>query len=144
MMDVEQAMKEVQSAETLPLESVAGRVWAGTKYEYPTAARLLKAANTLAAEVRRLQSAVPAGHVRDENGVDRKVLGALPITADECVVGIGALVYEFDADDEPPQWVEQEADHFAHELVCNTENPVEVYAKCYSTRAAAEAARRAT
>lgn len=37
--------------------------------------------------------AVPAGCVRDENGVDRKVLGTLPLTADGAVIGRGAEVY---------------------------------------------------
>lgn len=30
----------------------------------------------------------PAGFVRDEHGVDRRVLGTLPVTADGCVVGV--------------------------------------------------------
>ena len=36
---------------------------------------------------------VPAGCVRDDKGVDRKVLGMLPITEDGAVVGVGATVW---------------------------------------------------
>jgi len=50
-----------------------------------------QAATILAAEVRRLQAEnarlrPEAGHVIDENGVKRRVLGTLPLTADGCVV----------------------------------------------------------
>jgi len=41
--------------------------------------------------------AVPAGCVRDENGVDRKVLGTLPLTKDGCVVGVDAVVFHPDS-----------------------------------------------
>jgi hypothetical protein len=33
------------------------------------------------------------GHVRDSDGVDRKVLGTLPMTKDNCVIGDGAYVW---------------------------------------------------
>ena len=33
------------------------------------------------------------GHIIDENGVERRVLGTLPITHDGCVVGDGAVVH---------------------------------------------------
>ena len=36
---------------------------------------------------------IPHGHVRDEHGVDRKVLGTLPLTEDGCVCGIGGTIY---------------------------------------------------
>lgn len=35
----------------------------------------------------------PKGHILTDDGVVRKVLGTLPITADGCVVGDGARVY---------------------------------------------------
>lgn len=57
------------------------------------------ALQTLAAEVRRLQGAVPAGHVRDEKGVDYRI-GAIgtdvPVTADGEIVMHGDLVYHPD------------------------------------------------
>ena len=34
----------------------------------------------------------PAGFVRDEAGVDRRVLGTLPVTKDGCVAGDGARI----------------------------------------------------
>jgi len=34
----------------------------------------------------------PAGFVRDDAGVDRRVLGTLPVTADGCVAGDGARI----------------------------------------------------
>lgn len=43
-------------------------------------------------ETRASALRVPANHVRDENGVDMRVLGTLPKTLDHCVVGIGANV----------------------------------------------------
>lgn len=38
-------------------------------------------------------ASVGKGCMRDEHGVERKVLGTLPLTADGCVAGIGAEVY---------------------------------------------------
>ena len=35
----------------------------------------------------------PPGHIMDETGAVRKVLGTLPMTADGCVVGDGAIVH---------------------------------------------------
>ena len=47
-----------------------------------------------AAIVRALQAArtPPPGHIIDATGVVRKVLGMLPVTADGCVAGHGAVV----------------------------------------------------
>jgi hypothetical protein len=37
--------------------------------------------------------AVREGHVRDDKGVERKVLGTLLLTADGCVAGIGGQIF---------------------------------------------------
>lgn len=39
----------------------------------------------------------PAGHIIDDQGVVRRVLGTLPVTADGCVVGDGCTVFREDA-----------------------------------------------
>lgn len=81
---------------------------------------------------------VPEGYVRTADGVDRKVLGTLPITADGCVPGLGASVswpgygeeYVYDG-------------HVRYSLVWAASIPVESSTPvrdCYSTREAAEAA----
>ena len=81
---------------------------------------------------------VPEGCVRTADGVDRKVLGTLPITADGCVPGLGASVswpgygeeYVYDG-------------HVRYSLVWAASIPVESSTPvrdCYSTREAAEAA----
>jgi hypothetical protein len=40
-----------------------------------------------------LEAKVPPGHILDDTGTVRKVLGSLPMTADGCVVVAGATVY---------------------------------------------------
>ena len=63
------------------------------------------------------------GHIIDEHGVERKVLGTLPLTADGCVVGDEAVVVD--------SWGTVQIVYAAHEDLI------------YSTREAAEAARNA-
>lgn len=132
MMDVEQAMKVAD--EQLALID-AGEL------ATPQAKQRAVAMATLAAEVRRLAGAVPAGHVRDEKGVDRKVLGDLPVTVDGCVIGNKAYLWNFmpgvkGRDDDKPM------------RVCYKPSPImdpDAYTDgptmMWSTRAAAEAAR---
>ena len=90
------------------------------------------------AESLRAAHRVPEGCVRTADGVDRKVLGTLPITADGCVPGLGASVswpgygeeYVYDG-------------HVRYSLVWAASIPVESSTPvrdCYSTREAAEAA----
>lgn len=80
----------------------------------------------------------PPGCVRDEHGVDRRVLGTLPLTGDGCVAGIGASVswkgygeeYVYDG-------------HVAFRPVWSASIPMDccVHIRdCYSTRSAAESA----
>lgn len=57
-----------------------------------------QAATILSAEVRRLQAEnarlrPEAEHIIDENAVKRRVLGTLPLTADGCVVGHKAYLW---------------------------------------------------
>lgn len=87
---------------------------------------------------------VQPGHVRDDKGVDRKVLGQLAITADDCVVGMGATVWN------GPHLGGNILPHIVHHDGVTWGN---AYApcmqiscgwdKCYSTDTAAEAARDA-
>jgi len=44
---------------------------------------------------------IPAGHVRTPDGVDRKVLGTLPVTADGVIAGSGAALYWNHGDGSP-------------------------------------------
>ena len=130
-MDVEQALKDAESG-----RRYNDQYWA-------------KVANTLAAEVRRLAGAVPAGHVRDEKGEDRRVLGKIPLTADGCVFGVNpgtvyhiadGEVLELEVEDETDEVAIDMTDDF--ELVDEDEMPTPLPPwECYSTRAAAEAAR---
>lgn len=86
-----------------------------------------------AAIVRALQAArtPPPGHIIDDAGVVRRVLGEIPVTDDGCVVGKFAKVWvvshggtqikQVQLDDPRKGWV--------------------MSPKCYSTREAAEAAK---
>lgn len=106
----------------------------------PDATAAKNTIRTLAAEVRRLQGAVPAGHVRDEKGVDVPFVGTLPRTADGVIVGHGATVYVNDMS----EVYQGRADCAAYAWFV-TPPPQDgfrrAYCKCYSTRGAAEAAR---
>lgn len=119
----------------------------------------LEVVRTLAAEVRRLSGAVPAGCVRDEAGADVPFVGTLPRTADNVIVGHGATIHHparFRCNDKNHTLVEgpsftmvlaedADADRDA------TRPPFVAWGgpqhdcagieECYSTRAAAEAAR---
>lgn len=84
---------------------------------------------------------VPEGCVRTADGVDRKVLGTLPLTADGCVVMPGEMVYvpdyAFAWTLQPEQTVAvatQDSDGYWRDMVVG---------ECYSTREAAEAALKA-
>lgn len=87
---------------------------------------------------------VPAGFVRGEDGVDRKVLGTLPLTADGCVVGMGCpKLWHPDSNDpsyEPEirAWFDEMHFH-VDEVVGGYEEIINLY----SIRAAAESARDA-
>lgn len=81
---------------------------------------------------------VPEGCVRDDKGVDRKVLGTLPVTADGAVVMVGQMVW-------PPRRGS------AFTLLSNRTIAIAVpngdgqwrdmtVGECYSTREAAQAA----
>jgi len=89
----------------------------------------------------------PPGHIIDDQGNVRKVLGTLPVTADGCVVGHGVKLYwceepyeishyETDFDG---VWFEDHATDYYGEAVGKDE-PI---SKCYSTKEAAEAAAEA-
>jgi len=73
----------------------------------------------------------PQGHIIDEDGVVRKVLGTLPMTADGCVIGQNSdLWYVLPAG-------------AATETVCMTHTPyMEAHQPAYSSREAAEAANK--
>lgn len=82
---------------------------------------------------REAKISAPEGHVLTDDGVVRKVLGSLPVTADGCVVGV-------------------ENDHHCADLWHLDDMPVFVrpewksfpgFSKCYSTRTAAESAHEA-
>lgn len=91
---------------------------------------------TLAAEVRRLSGAVPAGCVRDDKGEDFPVLGELPLTADRCVAGRGEYDLHHPAGSTWRPVVICAYYPFGHEY-----DPSIGFDEVYSTRAAAEAAR---
>jgi len=89
-----------------------------------------------AAIVRALQAAhkPPPGHIIDDAGVVRKVLGTLPVTADGCVVGVGAQVWFIAYGGTEILWA------IIHDSRKGwLQSPV-----CYSTAKAAEAAKEAT
>lgn len=93
--------------------------------------------------IREAMSAFP-GHIIDEQGVVRKVLGALPITADGCVVGDGAALFHpnYEKQGVCGTWMSQQGTarfYFARGLVNDWKDvPLR---ECYSTREAAEAAK---
>lgn len=76
----------------------------------------------------------PTGCIIDDKGVVRKVLGTLPVTADGCVAGMWAELWGIDQC------------NCAVESTSCTWRPGHHYrlVECYSTRAAAEAARKDT
>ena len=72
----------------------------------------------------RAAAAVPAGCVRDDNGVVRKVLGTLPVTADNMIAGSAASLW----------WLD-------HTTVVQHVSVLPIRVDdCYSTREAAQAA----
>ena len=72
----------------------------------------------------RSAAAVPAGCVRDDNGVVRKVLGTLPVTADNMIAGSAASLW----------WLD-------HTTVVQHVSVLPIRVDdCYSTREAAQAA----
>lgn len=80
--------------------------------------------------------APPPGHILDDKGVVRRVLGTLPVTADGVVVGDCAEVWITEGPDEPIACVHLDKCGYS----CEAEGfwPVD---ECYSTREAAIAAR---
>lgn len=101
-----------------------------------------EAATTLAAEVRRLAGAVPAGCVRDETGADVPFVGTLPRTADGVIVGHNADIFvrggfKADAVGNGVAWGPVTLDIDTGER----HRTAFAFDQCYSTRAAAEAAR---
>lgn len=81
-----------------------------------------------------LRKAAPYGYVIDDQGVVRLVLGSLPLTMDGCLAGYGAVVYH-ESGAKWHQYLVASDTHRSHELVAG---------QCYSTRAAAEAAKGTT
>ena len=90
-----------------------------------------------AAIVRALQAArtPPAGHIIDDAGEVRKVLGTLPVTADGCVIGTNATVFGL--------WTPQYSDGETSVTCSKTSGVVCAPHACWSTRKAAEAAKEA-
>lgn len=87
----------------------------------------------------RAAAAVPAGCVRDDKGVDRKVLGTLPVTADGCVVAPNGYVWVM-----PPHCANPAGFGFrVMDISCSffatPERDIR-WQDCYSTREAAQAA----
>jgi hypothetical protein len=81
------------------------------------------------------------GYIIDDQGVERKVLGTLPLTADGCVVGKKAYLWNT-----LPGWKGRDDDKLMR--ICYMPSPVhdpDEYTdgpmKMFSTREAAEAAR---
>ena len=92
------------------------------------------AADAIRAMAKLIDEAHAAGFITDEGKV-RKVLGTLPITADGCVIGHGALIHGY-WDDGEPGWTSRSSVRVDME---DWNKP-----ECggfYSTRDAAEAAR---
>ena len=82
--------------------------------------------------------AAPPGHIIDDAGVVRKVVGTLPITADGCVANIGSFVWNTD------QWSNHGKVHMREDDTVGAYfgtqwRPIDV---CYSTREAAEPSRK--
>ncbi len=109
------------------------------------------AMTTAIASAIRSVATPPEGCVRDDKGVDRKVLGTLPLTADGCVVANGAQVFAIGEDHGDcglggPIRIAHVGNIFAHndEIMAvdrwPREWPIE---NVYSTREAALAAHRA-
>lgn len=89
-------------------------------------------------EVRRLRGAVPSGHVRDETGADRRVLGELRTTIDGCVIGENAQVWVVMADHRDGRCLGLGRTQL---IVADDWEETDI-GECYSTREAADAARR--
>ena len=94
---------------------------------------------------------VPPGYVRDEHGVDRKVLGTLPLTADGGVVGMCAEVWAIgvvtrgDTDYcEPVEWVGPWLDTSDAGPCYATDDGDVAPSELFATREAALAARKET
>lgn len=92
----------------------------------------------------------PKDHVRDGKGVDRLLLGTLPVTADGCVVGNGARVWAY-VQDEPQTILQSDDVDLPIKFVISEENGVCIrgmlavegtYGAFDACRAAAEAARK--
>lgn len=145
-MDVEQAMAYAE--------------WAKSVGSVDLMAKPVRAVVTLAAEVRRLQGAVPAGCVRDDKGVDRQVVGPLPITRDGVVVCVGCEVFHpqqdqafhlsvmaHDGGEDTEEFpIPNDCEYVGHYSYWEGDTGYSTYEtydirQCYSTRAAAEAAR---
>lgn len=110
----------------------ARQVWQDACLESPKPGGIKAIARALAAA-----RTAPPGHIIDDQGVVRRVLGTLPVTADGCVIGGDAQLY----------WVNGAG--YVHGCVVQdrvrTSNGFALIASdCYSTRAAAEAARKDT
>lgn len=118
-MDVEQALKV---ATTKPMMGVQMRE--------------MNALRTLAAEVRRLRGAVPDGSMRDHLGIDRPIHGVPPFTADGYIGGSMSPVWTLVDGKAYRCYLSMVGELGAKVFVAGTTT-------CYSTREAAEAARRA-
>lgn len=91
--------------------------------------------------------AAPEGHILDDKGVVRRVLGTLPVTADGCVVGYGSSVWVAPGVISQDAWCHESpsiSEHSGHGLLCHIRD-LDGFAsfsdECYSTREAALAAR---
>lgn len=89
----------------------------------------------IAATLTRL-SRPPAGHIRDDAGVDRRVLGLLPVTKDGCVLCPGEVVWAVSQGDYVREVSLDEMVWPAKGMRTHTWSVRD----CYSTREAAEAA----
>lgn len=86
-----------------------------------------------------IRTAAPPGHILDEFGVVRRVLGTLPVTADGCVVGTDAIVYSFTSPSWPPSPTSGIDTRRCPGLIVG--ESVVRWHECYSTRDAALAAK---
>lgn len=85
----------------------------------------------------------PKGHVRDELGVDRKLLGVIPVTKDGCFVGSGVQLYHPEYDD--PCYETHIEAYFDDHHIDSEWQPVggcEPIEDLYSTKMAAQIAAR--
>lgn len=87
----------------------------------------------------RAAAAVPAGCVRDDKGVVRKVLGTLPVTGDGCVVAPNGYVWVMPPHCANPAGFGFRVMDISSSFFATPERDIR-WQDCYSTREAAQAA----